>query len=354
MTNPSPPVGPGPRLTSLSHGGGCGCKIAPGVLAELLTGSLPSRRYADLMVGTDTSDDAAVYRLNETLAVVATTDFFMPIVDDPFDFGRIAATNALSDIYAMGGRPLLALAIVGMPIDTLPQQTIRDILRGGETVCERAGIPIAGGHSIDSVEPIYGLAVTGVVDPKKVKRNSSARSGDVLILSKPLGVGIFSAAFKKGLLDDAGYRAMIETTTQLNIPGMELSSLAGVHAMTDVTGFGLLGHLLEMCRGSGLAARITAADLPLLPGLQTLAQSGIATGASARNWQSYGKDVRLAPHLDAPLQAVLTDPQTSGGLLVACDPDEVSAVQATFARLGFAQAAVIGRVSEGAPQVLVE
>jgi selenide,water dikinase len=354
MTNPSPPVGPGPRLTSLSHGGGCGCKIAPGVLAELLTGSLPSRRYADLMVGTDTSDDAAVYRLNETLAVVATTDFFMPIVDDPFDFGRIAATNALSDIYAMGGRPLLALAIVGMPINTLPQQTIRDILRGGETVCERAGIPIAGGHSIDSVEPIYGLAVTGVVDPKKVKRNSSARSGDVLILSKPLGVGIFSAAFKKGLLDDAGYRAMIETTTQLNIPGVELSSLAGVHAMTDVTGFGLLGHLLEMCRGSGLAARIAAADLPLLPGLQTLAQSGIATGASARNWQSYGKDVRLAPHLDAPLQAVLTDPQTSGGLLVACDPDEVPAVQATFARLGFAQAAVIGRMSEGAPQVLVE
>jgi selenide,water dikinase len=354
MTNPSPPVGPAPRLTSLSHGGGCGCKIAPGVLAELLSGSLPSQRYADLMVGTDTSDDAAVYRLNETLAVVATTDFFMPIVDDPFDFGRIAATNALSDIYAMGGRPLLALAIVGMPINTLPQQTIRDILRGGETVCERAGIPIAGGHSIDSAEPIYGLAVTGVVDPKKVKRNSSARSGDVLILSKPLGVGIFSAAFKKGLLNDAGYRAMIETTTQLNIPGMELSSLAGVHAMTDVTGFGLLGHLLEMCRGSGLAARITAADLPLLPGLQTLAQSGIATGASARNWQSYGKDVRLAPHLDAPLQAVLTDPQTSGGLLVACDPDEVSAVQATFARLGFAQAAVIGRMSEGAPQVLVE
>jgi selenide,water dikinase len=341
-------------LTSLSHGGGCGCKIAPGVLTELLKGSLPSRHYTDLLVGTDTSDDAAVYRLNETLAVVATTDFFMPIVDDPFDFGRIAATNALSDIYAMGGRPLLALAIVGMPINTLSQRTIRDILRGGETVCEQAGIPIAGGHSIDSVEPIYGLAVTGVVDPKKVKRNSSARSGDVLILSKPLGVGIFSAAFKKGLLDDAGYRAMIETTTQLNLPGMELASLAGVHAMTDVTGFGLLGHLLEMCRGSGLAARLTAAQLPLLPGLQALAQSGIATGASARNWQSYGKEVRLAPHLDAPLQAVLTDPQTSGGLLVACDPDELPAVQGTFARLGFSQAAVIGRMSEGAPQVLVE
>ena len=354
MTSPIVPAGPGPRLTSLSHGGGCGCKIAPDVLAELLKGSLPSRRYADLMVGTGTSDDAAVYRLNETQAVVATTDFFMPIVDDPFDFGRIAATNALSDIYAMGGRPLLALAIVGMPINTLPQQTIRDILRGGETVCEQAGIPIAGGHSIDSVEPIYGLAVTGVVDPKNVKRNSSARSGDLLILSKPLGVGIFSAALKKGLLDEAGYRAMIDTTTQLNLPGVELSNLAGVHAMTDVTGFGLLGHLLEMCRGSGLAARITAADLPLLPGLQALAQSGIATGASARNWQSYGKDVRLAPYLDAPLQAVLTDPQTSGGLLVACDPDELPAVQVPFARLGFAQAAMIGRMIEGAPQVWVE
>src|SRR6202049_3407741 len=242
MTSPSAPQGPGPRLTSLSHGGGCGCQIAPGVLADLLKGSLPRGCYADLMVGPDTSSDAAVYRLTETQAVVATTDFFMPIVDDPFDFGRIAATNALSDIYAMGGRPLLALAIVGMPINTLSRQTIRDILRGGETVCEQAGIPIAGGHSIDSVEPIYGLAVTGVGDPKKVKRNSRARSGDVLILGKPLGVGIFSAAFKKGLLDDAGYRALIETTTQLNLPGMELSSLAGVHALTDVTGLGLPGR----------------------------------------------------------------------------------------------------------------
>ncbi len=354
MITQSAPVEPGPRLTSLSHGGGCGCKIAPGVLAELLKGSLPTRHYADLLVGRDTSDDAAVYRLSDDQAVVATTDFFMPIVDDPFDFGCIAATNALADIYAMGGRPLLALAIVGMPINTLSQQTIRDILRGGETVCERAGIPVAGGHSIDSVEPIYGLAVTGVVDPKRVKRNSSARSGDVLILGKPLGVGIFSAAFKKGLLDDAGYRAMIETTTQLNLPGMELSSLAGVHAMTDVTGFGLLGHLLEMCRGSRLTARIAAARLPLLPGLLALVQSGIATGASARNWQSYGSDVRLAPHLDAPLQTILTDPQTSGGLLVACDPGELPTVQAIFAHLGFAQAAVIGRMSDGDAQVRVE
>jgi selenide, water dikinase len=351
---PSAPAAQEPRLTALSHGGGCGCKIAPGVLAELLKGSLPSRHYPDLMVGTDTSDDAAVYRLNDDQAIISTTDFFMPIVDDPFDFGRIAATNALSDVYAMGGRPLLALAIVGMPISTLSQRTIRDILRGGETVCEQAGIPIAGGHSIDSVEPIYGLAVTGVVNPRKVKRNSSALSGDALILGKPLGVGIFSAAFKKGLLDEASYRAMIETTTQLNLPGTELSSLEGVHAITDVTGFGLLGHLLEMCRGSGLAARISAATLPLLPGLEALAHSGIATGASARNWHSYGNDVRLAPHLDAPLQAILTDPQTSGGLLVACDPGELPKALTIFARLGFAQAAVIGRMSDGAPQVHVE
>jgi selenide,water dikinase len=344
---------PGPRLTSLSHGGGCGCKIAPGLLAELLKGSLPARKYADLLVGKDTADDAAVYRLNDEQAIVATTDFFMPIVDDAYDFGRVAATNALSDVYAMGGRPLLALAIVGMPINTLARETIRDILRGGEAVCEQAGIPIAGGHSIDSVEPIYGLAVTGLVNPKNIKRNSSARDGDVLILGKPLGVGIFAAAFKKGLLDNVGYRALIETTTQLNTPGMALSSLAGVHAMTDVTGFGLLGHLLEMCRGSGLAAHISAAELPQLPGLGKLLQSGIVTGASARNWQSYGSAVRLAPHLDASLQALLTDPQTSGGLLVACAAAELPAVQAIFARFGFVQAAVIGGMSSGDAKVHV-
>jgi selenide,water dikinase len=343
-----------PRLTSLSHGGGCGCKIAPGVLAELLKGSLPNRRFADLIVGTETSDDAAVYRLNDAQAIVATTDFFMPIVDDPFDFGRIAATNALSDIYAMGARPLLALAIVGMPIKTLPQKTIRDILRGGEAVCENAGIPIAGGHSIDSVEPIYGLAVIGVVDPKYVKRNAGARAGDALILGKPLGVGILSAALKKSALDEAGYRAMIDVTTQLNLPGIELSRLAGVHAMTDVTGFGLLGHLLGMCRGSGLGARITAAQVPLLAGAWALARSGVVTGASARNWQSYGADVRLAPDLDAAVQSVLTDPQTSGGLLVACEPDAASSVREIFARLGFAQAGIIGEMTSGGPHVLVE
>ena len=314
---------------------------------------MPGAGYADLLVGADTSDDAAVYRLNDEQAVVATTDFFMPIVDDPFDFGRIAATNALSDIYAMGGRPLLALAIVGMPINTLSHDSIRNILRGGETVCAQAGIPIAGGHSIDSVEPIYGLAVTGVVDPKKIKRNSRAQDGDLLVLGKPLGVGIFSAAFRKNLLDAAAYRVMIETTTQLNLPGMELANLAGVHAMTDVTGFGLLGHLLEMCHGSGLGARIEPAKVPLLPGVLALAEAGVATGASARNWQSYGKDVRGAG-MGAALQAILTDPQTSGGLLVACDPRELPNVQAIFGRLGFARASVIGRMTAASREIHME
>jgi selenide,water dikinase len=243
----------------------------------------------------------------------------------------------------MGGHPLLALAILGMPINTLSRETIREILRGGETVCREAGIPVAGGHSIDSVEPIYGLAVTGVVDPKLVKRNSGARSGDVLILGKPLGVGIFSAALKKGLLDEAGYRAMIEVTTQLNLPGEALAHSSGVHAMTDVTGFGLLGHLLEMCRGSALGARIESGRLPLLPGVLELARAGIATGASTRNWQSCGEQIRLPSHLEGAMRAILTDPQTSGGLLVACAPDEASRVLDVFGRLGFGGATVIGR-----------
>jgi selenide,water dikinase len=347
----SPPT---PRLTSLSHGGGCGCKISPGILAELLRGALPGGPHPDLLVGADTSDDAAVYRLNDDQAIVATTDFFMPIVDDPFDFGRIAATNALSDIYAMGARPLLALAIVGMPINTLSRDSIREILRGGEAVCAQAGIPIAGGHSIDSVEPIYGLAVTGVVDPGKIKRNSRAREGDLLILGKPLGVGILSAAFKKDLLGDAAYGALIDATTQLNLPGMELGNLSGVHAMTDVTGFGLLGHLLEMCRGSGLGARIETDRVPLLPEVWALAESGIATGASARNWLSYGKDVRSLMPVSAPLQAILTDPQTSGGLLVACDPEESRNVRSIFARLGFERASVIGRMTAACEGIHIE
>jgi selenide,water dikinase len=343
-----------PRLTSLSHGGGCGCKIAPGVLADLLKRSAPAASFAQLLVGTETADDAAVYRLNDEQAVIATTDFFMPIVDDPFEFGRIAAANALSDVYAMGGTPIFALAILGMPIKVLPQAVIREILRGGEAICAEAGIPIAGGHSIDSVEPIYGLAALGIVHPQHVKRNSGAHAGDALILGKPLGVGILSAALKKDQLEKTGYRALIETTTSLNHAGPALATLPSVHAMTDVTGFGLLGHLLEMCRGSGVGARVKMADVPLLDRVLEMADAGLVTGASARNWESYGSDVRLAHELAGTCRAVLCDPQTSGGLLITCAADAVEDVIAVLRRHDCPQAAVIGDITADAPSVRVD
>ena len=333
-----------PRLTSLSHGGGCGCKIAPGVLAQILkdTHALPMPK--ELLVGIETADDAAVYRLNDEQALIATTDFFMPIVDDPFDFGRIAATNAISDVYAMGGRPIMALALVGMPLDVLPIETIGAILEGGRSVCAQAGIPIAGGHTIDSVEPIYGLVALGLVHPKRVKRNADARPGDVLVLGKPLGVGVLSAALKKQALDAAGYAQMIATTTRLNTPGIALAELDGVHALTDVTGFGLAGHALEMARGAGCRVTITWADVPLLDGVRELAAGGFVTGASGRNWAGYGDAVTLPANWPAQDLALLTDPQTSGGLLVSCEPAAVDAVLATFRRHGFDAAAVVGRV----------
>jgi selenide,water dikinase len=342
-----------PRLTSLSHGGGCGCKIAPGVLADLLSRSPSAGAFSQLLVGTETSDDAAVYRLNDEQAVIATTDFFMPIVDDPFDFGRIAATNALSDVYAMGGTPIMALAILGMPIKVLPPDVIREILRGGESVCAQANIPIAGGHSIDSVEPIYGLAAIGVVHPRNVKRNSTAVAGDILVLGKPLGVGILSAALKKGQLSDADYRAMITTTTLLNRAGADLAQLPGLHAMTDVTGFGLLGHLLEICRGSELGARVSVSNVPLLNNVVALAEAGVVTGASDRNWASYGDHVRFAADLGKAVRPLLCDPQTSGGLLVSCAPEAAAAVLDVFRRHGCERAAKIGAMVEGAPIVEV-
>ncbi|EEA00324.1 selenide, water dikinase [Burkholderia sp. H160] len=342
-----------PRLTSLSHGGGCGCKIAPGLLADLLKRSAPLPFFPDLLVGNDTADDAAVYKLNEDQAIVATTDFFMPIVDDPFDFGRIAATNAISDVYAMGGKPIMALAIVGMPINVLPHDVIAAVLKGGEAVCAEAGIPLAGGHSIDSVEPIYGLVALGIVDPKRVKRNAGGRAGDVLILGKPLGVGILSAALKKDRLDEAGYAAMIGATTKLNRPGAELAQLDGVHALTDITGFGLLGHTLELARGSKLTARVRYADLPWLPNVANLAEAGIFTGASGRNWDAYGHDVVLPATLPPAGRALLTDPQTSGGLLVSCAPEAVDEVLAVFRADGFADARVIGEMVSGEARVEV-
>jgi selenide,water dikinase len=338
------------RLTQFSHGGGCGCKIAPSVLREILAdtpfASHMAAAYPDLLVGIEHGDDAAVYRLNESQAIVATTDFFMPIVDDPYEFGRIAATNALSDVYAMGGRPLFALAIVGMPIGKLPNDVIRQILAGGEAVCKAAGIPIAGGHSIDAPEPIYGLVGIGVVDPRRVKTNAGGQAGDVLILGKPLGVGIYSAALKKEALSPEQYAAMIAATTQLNTAGAELAGLDGVHALTDITGFGLAGHLLEITRASKLAARVEFARLPLLPGVAELAQAGVTTGASQRNWASYGSEVQLDGIADWQ-QAVLTDPQTSGGLLVSCAPDARQAVLDLFQRHGFAGAAEIGGLHAG-------
>ena len=340
-----------PRLTSLSHGGGCGCKIAPGVLSEILKNSsnlagmnLPK----ELLVGIETADDAAVYQLNDEQALIATTDFFMPIVDDPYDFGRIAATNAISDVYAMGGTPIMALGLVGMPINVLPLDVIGAILKGGQDVCRAAGIPIAGGHTIDSVEPIYGLVVMGLVHPSRVKKNSGAQIGDVLILGKPLGVGVLSAALKKELLPPEGYARMIALTTQLNKPGIALAALDGVHALTDITGFGLAGHCLELARGAGLQLRLDWSKVPLIEGVRELLAQGCVTGASGRNWASYGGEIVIAEGTTASDQALLSDPQTSGGLLVSCSADSAAQVLEIFRTQGFAEAAVIGEVVAGA------
>jgi selenide,water dikinase len=306
-----------------------------------------------LLVGIETADDAAVYKLNDEQALVATTDFFMPIVDDPFDFGRIAATNAISDVYAMGGTPIMALALVGMPINVLPQDTIARILEGGESVCRAAGIPIAGGHTIDSVEPIYGLVALGLVHPARIKRNADAQVGDRLVLGKALGVGIYSAALKQDALDAEAYARMIATTTQLNTPGPALAALDGVHAITDVTGFGLAGHALEMARGSGSTLVIDWSKTPLLPGTPELAAQGRVTGASKRNFAAYGYEIDLPGDFPPVALALLTDPQTSGGLLVACTEEAVPAVIEIFRRQGFQAAVEIGTVtSRGADKPL--
>ncbi len=350
MTPTTPLAAAEPRLTSLSHGGGCGCKIAPGVLSQILQGTVGAPVPRELLVGIETADDAAVYQLNDEQALIATTDFFMPIVDDPFDFGRIAATNAISDVYAMGGRPILALALVGMPINVLSTATIGRILDGGASVCRQAGIPVAGGHTIDSVEAIYGLVALGLVHPSRVRRNNGAQAGDVLVLGKPLGVGVMSAALKKGLLDAQGYQRMLDSTTQLNTPGPDLAALPGVHALTDVTGFGLAGHALEMARGAGREIEIDWARVPLHANVRDLAAQGHVTGASGRNWAGYGAQVALPPGFAAEDRALLTDPQTSGGLLVACEPGSVDEVMAVFQRHGFAQAAPVGRITRASTE----
>jgi selenide, water dikinase len=341
------------RLTDLAHGGGCGCKLAPSVLQQLLADQPAAAPYAQLLVGTETGDDAAVWQIDDKTCVIATTDFFMPVVDDPRDFGRIAAANALSDVYAMGGRPIMALAILGMPLGKLPLDAVRLILEGGASICAEAGIPVAGGHSIDAVEPIYGLAVIGLCHPDNVRRNSGARPGDALILTKGIGVGIYSAAFKKRALPDDAYAEMIASTTLLNRVGNVLSQDDDVHGITDVTGFGLLGHALELARGGGVQVTIEQNRIPLLAQAERLAQAGYITGASGRNWESYGDQVILPPDLAPWRRALLTDPQTSGGLLVACLAERAESLRAMIEAAGYPRASIIGSVMDGEPAVRI-
>jgi selenide, water dikinase len=342
-----------PPLTSLAHGGGCGCKLAPSVLQELLADQPTAAPFAQLLVGTETGDDAAVWQIDSETCVIATTDFFMPMVDDPRDFGRIAATNAISDVYAMGGRPIMALAILGMPLGTLPVETVREILAGGAAVCGAAGIPVAGGHSIDAPEPIYGLAVIGLCNPKDLRRNRGARPGDALVLTKGIGVGVYSAAFKKRALPEDAYAELIASTTLLNRIGADLGRLEQVHAVTDVTGFGLLGHALEMARASDVTLAVAEGEVPLLARAAALARDGIVTGASARNWASYGASVELPAGLPEWRRQLLCDPQTSGGLLVACAGDEADALVDRVRTAGYPLARRIGRVEVGPPRVRV-
>ncbi len=340
-------------LTELANGGGCGCKLSPAMLQKILSGMPEARAFPNLLVGLETGDDAAVWRLNDQQALVATTDFFTPVVDDPFEFGRSAATNALSDVYAMGGTPIFALAILGMPLGRVGVESVQAIVAGGAAVCAEAGVPVAGGHSIDSPEPIYGLVALGLVHPGRVLRNTGAQPGDLLILTKALGVGVCSAALKQGKLDDAGYRAMIASTTQLNRLGQELPGIDGVHAVTDVTGFGLLGHALELCRGSAVGARLQMSALPLLPGVAPLAQGGAGTGAATRNWASYGDAVTLPATLPDWQRGLLCDPQTSGGLLIAVSPEAAPRVLERAGAAGFQAAAVIGAAGAGAARIEV-
>jgi len=341
------------RLTSLAHGGGCGCKLAPSVLQQLLADQPAVQPYRQLIVGTETGDDAAVWQLDDNTCIIATTDFFMPMVDDPFDFGRIAATNAISDVYAMGGKPIMALAILGMPIGKVSPAIVRDILKGGSYVCADAGIPVAGGHSIDSPEPIYGLAVIGTGRPQNIRRNAAAHPGDALILTKALGVGIYSAAFKKDALSGAAYDEMIASMTLLNRVGADLAKDYAVHAVTDVTGFGLLGHALGMARGSNVALTIRLGDVPLLSCAADLAQRRFVTGASGRNWKSYDDRIALPPACPDWQRDLLTDPQTSGGLLVACDRDRADELTRAIVGAGYPSAAVIGAVNTGNPGITI-
>jgi selenide, water dikinase len=319
------------KLTQYSHGAGCGCKISPEVLGSILHSNEAFPDFKNLLVGNNTRDDAAVLDLGNGTALISTTDFFMPIVDDPYDFGRIASANAISDVYAMGGTPVLAIAILGWPIDKLPPEVAAQVIAGSRSVCAEAGIPLAGGHSIDSPEPIFGLAVNGIVPVGQVKTNSSAKAGNLLFLTKPLGIGIYTTAEKKGLLKPEHKTIAVENMTRLNKIGAVLGKMDEVTALTDVTGFGLLGHLKEMCEGSGLSAEIDFDAVPVLPQLEFYIENKSLPGGTGRNWKSYGMNVGALSEMQ---KAILADPQTSGGLLIAVAPSGVEKLKQVLAENG--------------------
>ncbi|MBL7683867.1 MAG: selenide, water dikinase SelD [Flavipsychrobacter sp.] len=323
------------KLTQYSHGAGCGCKIAPAVLEQILKGQTTTVNDAKLLVGNASKDDAAVYDLGNGTALISTTDFFMPIVDDAFDFGRIAAANAISDVYAMGGKPLVAIAILGWPVEKLPAELAQQLIAGGRATCDAAGIPLAGGHSIDSTEPIFGLAVTGIVPIENLKQNNTAKEGDVLFLTKPLGVGILSTAQKRGVLTPELQTVMTKQMAKLNTIGEALGKIKGLHAMTDVTGFGLLGHLIEMADGSGLGAEVYYNKLQILDGAKEYLAQRIVPDATYRNWNSYSAQVGFEAGVDV-MQAfsILPDPQTNGGLLISVAPESVDEIMALFSANG--------------------
>ncbi len=312
------------KLTQFSHGAGCGCKISPKVLDTILHTTIPQDENKNLLVGNHSRDDAAVYDLGDGTAIISTTDFFLPIVDDPYTFGKIAAVNAISDVYAMGGNPLLAIAILGWPINKLAPEVAAKVMEGGRAVCKEAGIPLAGGHSIDNPEPIFGLAVTGKVDISNLKQNSSAKAGSKLYLTKPLGVGILATAQKQGILKDEHQQIAPDSMMLLNKVGVELSKIKGVSAMTDVTGFGLLGHLIEMCEGSGVSAVIDYKKIPIFPEAIDYLNAGAIPGGTHRNWDSYGHKLTIT---DSVQKHILCDPQTSGGLLIAVEENEAECVE---------------------------
>lgn len=339
------------RLTSLAHGGGCGCKLAPSVLRQLMANQPVAHPYANLLVGTETGDDAAVYRLEDGTCIIATTDFFMPMVDDPFDFGRIAATNAISDVYAMGGTPIMALAVLGMPVDKIAPETVRLILDGGRAICAEAGIPVAGGHSIDCPEPVYGLAVIGTCREENIRRNSEAKPGDALIFTKAIGVGIYSSAVKKNLLSPENYVEMVGSMTKLNRIGAKLAKDPDVHAMTDVTGFGLAGHALEMAQGSGRLDRHRRECGRLSRRRGGARAEGMRDGRLASQLVELWREYRHARGLAGMAPASAHRSADIGGLLIACAPEKAQEICAMIVAEGYPAARIVGRVEKGAPRV---